>query len=134
MNQENYNRFFTEGFLKRAEEYGIEKTALLPTIAAIATRLGGALLGQHYLTKGLGALGARKGAGAIGSGAKKIHHLLTQSPMVSSSLGENIAGQAAFMGTSMLADKMVSPIVEPIASKLEQRDLRKQNRRNMPYA
>jgi hypothetical protein len=124
MDQETYNAAFLKGFTKRAEEYGIEKSALVGTIAGTAARIIAPLIGQHYLTKGIGAFGARKGAGTLGRQAKKLHTLLTESPMISRNLGDNLKGQAAFMGTAMLADKLVNPIVDPIANRLERRDLR----------
>ena len=127
MSPENYKKHFLAGFTKRAEEYGFEKSAILGTIAGTSLRILAPIFGQHYLTKGLGAIGKRKGFGT----AKKLHKLLTQSPMVSTNLGDNLKGQAAFMGTSLMADKMLNPIVEPIAGRFEQRDIPKEYRNNL---
>lgn len=124
MSPENYKKHFLAGFTKRAEEYGFEKSAILGTIAGTSLRILAPLFGQHYLTKGLGALGTKKGFGA----AKKVHKLLTQSPMIATNLGDNLKGQAAFMGTSLMADKMLNPVVDPIASRFEQRDIPKELR------
>jgi hypothetical protein len=128
MDQESYNSAFIAGLVKRAEEFGFEKQAIVGTLAGLALRLGGGFVGQHYLTKGLGALGARKGLGSLGTQAGKIHNLLTNSPMVPNSLGEGLKGQAAFIGTSMLGDKLMSPIVEPLASRFERKDIPKEYR------
>jgi hypothetical protein len=128
MDQESYNKAFIAGLFKRAEELGFEKHAIVGTLAGMGLRIGGSILGQHYLTKGLGAIAARKGLGRVGTHAGKIHNLLTNSPMISSSLGDNIKGQAAFIGTSMLADKALSPIVEPLASRFERKDIPKEYR------
>jgi hypothetical protein len=128
MTTEEYENHFVAGLVKRAEELGFEKQAIVGTLAGLALRLGGSLVGQHYLTKGLGALGARKGLGQLGTQAGKIHNLLTNSPMVPSSLGEGAKGQLAFMGTTMLGDKLMSPIVEPLASRFERKDIPKEYR------
>lgn len=121
MNDERYKELFTQGFLKRAEQLGFDKSAMLGTLAGTSLRILAPIFGQHYLTKGLGALGAKKGFNT----AKKLHTLLTQSPMISTNLGDNIKGQAAFMGTAMAADKLLQPVIDPIASRLERRDLPK---------
>jgi hypothetical protein len=125
MTQEDYKEAFVAGFVKRAEQHGFEKQAIVGMLAGTGLRLLAPIFGQHYLTKGLGAIAARKGAGRVGKHAKNLHTLLTESPMVSRSLGDNLKGQAAFMGTSILADRALNPIVDPLATKLEQRDYRR---------
>jgi hypothetical protein len=129
MNDENYKSAFMRGVIKRAEYYGLEKSALIPTIAATALRIAAPFVGQHYITKLLGRVGGLKGAGALGTQAKNVHNLLTQSPMVPSSLKEGLAGQAAFMGTSMLSSRLLDPVVEPVARKIERFDIPKEQRK-----
>jgi hypothetical protein len=117
MLHDEFNESFIKGFQKRAEEFGLEKEAVLPLLMGVGSMVGG-LAADHYLKKGIARLAAAgvaanraKTAVPFGSAtAKKINDTLR-----SKKLKGSLANMATFMGTQAVVD----PVFNKITEKLE---------------
>jgi hypothetical protein len=110
LNNTNIKQAFIRGFEKKAEQSGLEKSALLPLLLNLAGSLGGAALAGRYLTPAImrmaakgatnatAAKGALKNAGPI---AKWLHKPMGFGSGTGADL---IGGTAGFMGGGMLGD------------------------------
>lgn len=145
MDEEKYRSAFISGFANRAEELGFEKQAFVGTLASIALPIVADAWAQSKIVNLLGRGAtlakakslqpllsksnmARQAVDKVQAGSGKLHNLLTQSPMISSSMGDNLKGQAAFMGVNYLTNKLTSPIVQPIAERFARKDIPKEYR------
>lgn len=61
MNSENYKNHFVQGFVKRAEEYGLNKEAFLPAALSLAN----AIFAGPLLQKGIARIAAARKAGTL---------------------------------------------------------------------
>lgn len=61
MNSENYKNCFVQGFVKRAEEYGLNKEAFLPAALSLAN----AIFAGPLLQKGIARIAAARKAGTL---------------------------------------------------------------------
>jgi hypothetical protein len=113
MTTEKYRHHFLQGFQKRAEEFGLEKEALMPFLAHSVFPLASGIAADIYARKGIKALAAKKLAngkrGFLSRNAKKVSDALE---------AQNMTGVLANTGMMLGSGMAVHPIAERIANKI----------------